>query len=142
MPERRAVVLTGATGFLGSRITRRLLEENYEVVALLRPDSDLRRLAGLSDQISTWVEEPANWHNVLSGHQSFGAVIHTATLYRDPSPVELLKANVHSPLRLLEAAQYRGITFLNTGTFFCKHAPAGRYAPYTLSKADFDSWAR
>ena len=41
------VLVTGATGFLGSRLTRRLIEEGYAVRALVRMRSDLRLLKNL-----------------------------------------------------------------------------------------------
>ena len=46
------VLVTGATGFLGSRLTRRLLEEGYAVRALVRMRSDLRLLKNLGVEIA------------------------------------------------------------------------------------------
>ncbi len=40
------VLLTGATGFLGSRVLERLLARGYEVRALVRPSSDRSALSG------------------------------------------------------------------------------------------------
>ena len=46
----RALV-TGAAGFLGSQLVRRLVAERHEVVALVRPQSDLWRLHDVLDRI-------------------------------------------------------------------------------------------
>jgi nucleoside-diphosphate-sugar epimerase len=47
----KRVVLTGATGFVGANLTRRLLSDGHEVHLLIRPESDLWRLEGLDTPI-------------------------------------------------------------------------------------------
>jgi nucleoside-diphosphate-sugar epimerase len=51
VPKTRSVLLTGATGFIGSRIAQALVTQQCDVVALVRPSSDRRRLAHLADGI-------------------------------------------------------------------------------------------
>jgi nucleoside-diphosphate-sugar epimerase len=46
------VLVTGATGFLGARLVRRLLHDGAPVAALLRPGSDARRIADLLGQLT------------------------------------------------------------------------------------------
>ena len=41
------VVVTGASGFIGSAVTRALLERNVQVLALLEPGADASNLEGL-----------------------------------------------------------------------------------------------
>jgi 2-alkyl-3-oxoalkanoate reductase len=48
----KRVLVTGATGFLGSRLTRRLVEDGYAVRALARKRSDLRSLKALGVEIA------------------------------------------------------------------------------------------
>jgi nucleoside-diphosphate-sugar epimerase len=45
------VLLTGASGFIGSHVARLTLAEGHEVMALVRPGSSLRRLEGVRDQL-------------------------------------------------------------------------------------------
>ena len=44
-------LVTGATGHLGSFLTRLLLEKGHTVAALIRPSSDLWRLEGIAERI-------------------------------------------------------------------------------------------
>lgn len=44
--------LTGATGFIGSHLARRLVREGCEVTALVRPGADRRRLADVQNRLT------------------------------------------------------------------------------------------
>ncbi len=46
------VLLTGASGFIGSHVARVLLDARCEVTALIRPQSDLWRVRDIADRIS------------------------------------------------------------------------------------------
>lgn len=45
------IFLTGATGFIGSQLARMLVQLDCEVVALVRPQSDLRRIQDIQSQL-------------------------------------------------------------------------------------------
>lgn len=47
----KRVLVTGASGFLGAALSRRLLEGGAEVTALVRQTSDLWRLEGIADHL-------------------------------------------------------------------------------------------
>jgi nucleoside-diphosphate-sugar epimerase len=50
MPGKR-VLITGAAGFIGSAVARHCVAEGHEVLALVRPASDLWRLEDLRDRV-------------------------------------------------------------------------------------------
>ncbi len=100
------IVLTGAAGFIGSRVARRLLTDGHEVAAILRPATSLARLEGVADRITVFAGElgdPAAWRHDL---EAWGpqACVHTAW-YAEPgkyldSPLNI--ALMAESIRLLE----------------------------------------
>ncbi len=126
------VLLTGATGFLGSHLARALIAAGYRVVALKRRSSPLHRLADL---------DLALFDAEDGVEQAFGgvdAVIHAATSYgrQGETASALFEANTAFPLRVLEAAVRRGVPlFLNAGTVLAPTLNA-----YALSKHQFLAW--
>jgi nucleoside-diphosphate-sugar epimerase len=113
----RVVLLTGATGFLGSHLCRALLQAGHTVEAIRRHSSDLSRLGPLAGQVRWhWAPE---LEAAFSGPRIPDAIIHCAALYgrRGESPVQMLEANTLLPLRLYQLAAQRGVPlFLNTDT--------------------------
>lgn len=70
------VFLTGATGFIGSRILRELTASGHEVIGLTRSDLGAKELmsAGASAYLGTLEDPPA----LAKGAENADAVIHTA----------------------------------------------------------------
>ncbi|MCX7073163.1 MAG: NAD-dependent epimerase/dehydratase family protein [Gammaproteobacteria bacterium] len=110
MPQPQTTALvTGATGFVGSAVARRLLAEGFTLRLLSRPNSDRRNLAGLE---ATVVEgdltDPASLKKAVKGCD---AVFHVAADYRlwAPNPDELYQANVDGSRALVAAAHAAGV---------------------------------
>jgi nucleoside-diphosphate-sugar epimerase len=49
---KKSVLLTGAAGFFGAHLARRLADEGHEVTAIVRPGTDCWRLAGLESRLA------------------------------------------------------------------------------------------
>lgn len=76
---RGRVVLTGATGFIGSFLAEELLANGYEVIALRRSQSDLWRVAAVQQQLH-WinVDEPTWEQQLLAWQPEY--LLHSAWL--------------------------------------------------------------
>lgn len=104
------VLVTGATGFVGSAVTRRLLEAGYRVRALVRTTSRLDNLRGLDAEVVTGdLRAPESLTRALDGCE---ALFHVAADYRlwAKRPREIYASNVGGTRNILIAAARRGVT--------------------------------
>lgn len=140
------VILTGATGFLGSYIARALIENGVNVIAFKRKKSQLSRLNKISNKIIFYDIENCDLNFPFKSHGKIDAVIHTSTTYgrENNDASEVVLANTVFPLRLLEIALNNKVDiFINTDTFFAKFdSCCGYLDAYTLSKKQFTDWGR
>jgi len=102
-------LVTGATGFVGSAVTRALSETGHNVRVLARPNRDRRNLADLSVEVAEGSLEnaPSLTHAVANCRYLF----HVAADYRlwvtDPGP--MFRANVEGTRLLMRAALDAGV---------------------------------
>lgn len=74
------VLVTGASGFIGSAITRVLLDRGTHVVALLEPGGDHRNVEGLD--VEPTIVDLRDADGVRKAVEGCRAVFHVAALYR------------------------------------------------------------
>ena len=104
------VLITGATGFVGSAVLRHLVAAGHLVRALVRPGSDRRNLKDVPVEIAVGdLNEPASLEPALAG--CTGA-FHVAADYRlwAPEPDDIYRTNVAGTTNLLRAAAAAGVT--------------------------------
>lgn len=134
----KRVLITGATGYLGSKLAGYLVERGWEIVVLKRRASRMDRLRGLP--CVAYDVENLDLTHPFVGSGPIGAVVHCATCYgRSGEPQSwLVETNTLFPLRVMEAASDAGTSlFINVDTAL---DPA--INGYSLSKSHFADWGR
>jgi CDP-paratose synthetase len=137
----KRILMTGATGFLGSHLLVRLLKEPdvSDITILKRSYSDLGRIAHLIPVISSFDHDLHPLEEIFQNNK-FDIILHCATNYgRGPIPrAQIIESNLLLPLRLLDLSAEHGTSvFINTGTMLDNHISA-----YSLSKQQFREWFR
>lgn len=118
----RRIILTGATGYIGSSIVQALLEQGVIVAIIIRPNSKLNLLSKFDDKVEQYVfngnvEELTEFFKVFNPD----IVIHVASLFIAEHQIrdidDLLQSNIVFGTKILEAMTTAGcIRFINTGT--------------------------
>lgn len=132
------VVVSGATGFLGSHLVRWLVAEQYDVVALVRARSNLHRLADVVERIHVLRLDDEPLVTVLERLKPVDVLLHTAAIYgRGHMPwADLVETNILLGVRLAQAAVQIGVAhFINVAS-----ALSPEVSPYALSKHQLSEW--
>jgi dihydroflavonol-4-reductase len=104
----RTILVTGATGFTGSHLVRRLVADGARVRALVRPRGDLSSLPGSVEVVRGDLRDPDTIERAVRGAD---AVFHLAAAFRHArlSDAEYLAVNVHATGALVRAAGRAGV---------------------------------
>ena len=125
------ILLTGATGFLGSHLLKALVNKSYEVVVLKRSTSNMWRLKGFENTFKSYDIDQVPLQKAFE-EQYIDTIIHTACVYGRKG---------ESIQQILETNLMLGIELLNTGTFFNTGTLLYKYLNYyALSKKQFEEW--
>lgn len=140
------ILLTGATGFVGSHVLEELLDQGHRVSIIIRTSSDVYRIRPRLDEVAqVYNLDYGNLESIFQ-KQQVEVIIHMATSYgRNQLLSEQLEANIQYPIRLLElGAKYQAKAFINTDTFFGKeqHSSYTYLDSYSKSKKFMDSIAK
>jgi dihydroflavonol-4-reductase len=119
----KAVLVTGATGFLGWHVAKRLVESGEHVRALVRPPNRVRELD--VETVEGDLRDAGSLRRAVAG---CSAVYHVAADYRlwAKDWRELYRSNVDGTRNMLEVARGAGVErFVYTSTVGCIGIPAG-----------------
>lgn len=133
----KTILLTGATGFLGSHLLESLLKAKYKVVILKRSTSDVWRIEHLLSKVVSYNVDQYDLELAFL-EQKIDIVIHTACSYGRKGELisDVVETNLVYGLKLLDAClKFNTNTFFNTDTLLHKNLNI-----YTLSKKQFVEW--
>ena len=103
-------LVTGATGFVGSHLTRLLIESGYGARALYRSEKKLEVLAGLDvEAIAGDLDDIALLESACAGCDVVFHVAAKADYWKDDDRDALWRVNVEGTRNLLTAAQSAGV---------------------------------
>lgn len=144
---RTLIVLTGATGFLGSNLLGKLLADGYEVAAIVRTNSSLARIEKWigHGNIKLYNIEKTNPRSIFEENQ-VDVIVHTATEYgREGGGIsKILESNLILPIRLIELGiEHNTTCFINTDSYFNKGGSSySNLLNYSLSKKSLLVWLK
>jgi dihydroflavonol-4-reductase len=133
------VLVTGASGFIGSAVTRALLNRGANVVALLQPGVTHSGVDGL--EVERVVADLRNGSAVLAAAKGCRVVFHVAALYRfwARDPADFYDVNVGGSINVIDATRSAGVERLvytsTVGTIGLSGTERGR-------PADESVWAQ
>jgi len=104
------VLVTGATGFVGGNLARKLWEQGHEVMALVRPGSIRAAMEGTGIQSVTG--DILDRDSVDRAVQGCEGVFHCAAAYTfwSPDPDAIYRTNVDGTVNVLKAALQAGVS--------------------------------
>lgn len=133
------ILLTGASGFLGSYVLENLVNNSYPVTVLKRSSSDLARIKHLVPFAKFYDIDKVKIDNTFD-NENIDIIIHTACCYgrQNESDQNIFDTNVLFGKELLETAIRNKVKlFINTGTFLARDINT-----YSLTKNKFSEWLK
>ncbi len=156
-------LITGVTGFIGSRLANRLIGEGHTVYGLVRHSSEreLRRLENITSQIHVIEGDLGRYHSVLSAVEAsqpnvifhLGALTPVRLSFDDPYPYittnfdgtvnlvhAVLKESPNSRLIVASTAEVYG--WQENHKAIVEDAPLNPASPYAVTKVAADQYVQ
>ncbi|KIL36981.1 hypothetical protein SD71_04615 [Cohnella kolymensis] len=142
----RSAVITGATGFIGAYLVRKMLVEGWNIHLICRSNANLERIRDITNELKLHVYDGSASHlNRIMDEARPHVVIHLAAMViTEYTPLDIepmIQSNVLFGTQIAEAMVRAGCHYLiNTGTLQ-QHFEGKPYGPtslYAATKQAFD----
>lgn len=143
----RRAVITGATGFIGSNVVKKLVEDGWHLSIITRDKSAYDQLRGIEKQISIFIYDGTVERMIeIVAIAKPDIVLHIASLFladhKSNDIDALIQSNILFGTHLLEAMAQNGVDkMVNTGTSW-QHYEDSDYNPvclYAATKQAFEA---
>lgn len=133
------ILLTGATGFLGSHLLESFISQGFDVAVIKRSTSDLWRISHLFGKFKIYNIDNFNFKTIFEEFKP-EIIVHTACSYgrNNETIIDVVNTNLIFGLELLEESIKNNVkTFINTDSLLPRNIN-----DYSLSKAQFTDWLK
>lgn len=133
----KKILLTGATGFLGSHLLESFISNGIEVAILIRSTSDVWRISHLLQKVKVYNTDEIKLKVIFEEFKP-EIIVHTACSYgrKNENLINIINSNLILGLELLEESLRSKVrTFINTDSLLPRNIN-----DYSLSKAQFTDW--
>ena len=139
------VIVTGANGFLGSWLTKQLVNDGYSVFALVRKNSDVSELKGISCEYI--YGDVTDKNSLVKAFKGMDTVFHLAGLisYRSRDRLKMEEVNVGGTKNVVDTVAELGIrrlvhlsSVVAVGAGFNQKQILNENSPYNISHLNLD----
>jgi nucleoside-diphosphate-sugar epimerase len=138
--KKKTILLTGATGFLGSYLLESFIALNFNVIILKRSTSSNIRINHLLNNIIYYNVDLLSSLDDVFVQNKIDIIVHTACSYgrSNESLKEIINTNLIFGINLMELGiKFKVQTFINTGSLLPRNINS-----YSLSKAQLTDWLK
>lgn len=141
------IMVTGATGFIGSHLIYELINNEYNVAILCRKESKIDNFKNIINKIKVYKVDD-NIDKIIMALNQFkpNCIVHLAAVFKSEHEKEdidnFIDTNIKYPTKILEAMKQCGIKkFINTSTAW-QHYNNEDYNPVCLYAATKESFEK